>query len=387
MSDSDSSVSSDTEDRAVADAMVEKLLNNDHTLTNIDYCYDDVSEETIHRLVEALQNNVMVDWLSFTGCDLTVGSARAISDMFRINRRVRHLVLNNNSCMGAEGVVAIMEGLCENRKLQSIMLEDNDIGIAALRAITRMLQVNSTLQELSLGCNVLTNDETFADFARSFIANQSLVRLELGHCNLLACSVQHLFECIQGHPTLAHLDLTGNHLNADISESFGNLLRQNHSLRTISVTDNCLGSQTAAAVALALEENTTLQSLVMGNNGIDDEGALALSRSLPRMKGLYDLCLHHNDMTYKGCKALIAGMSRNQSLHSLSLGSRTLALTSAMKQEIQFYKRRNRIGWSTLDSSSLTWALWPHILAKLSSEPSMAYFFICQAPVVVSQAT
>lgn len=389
MSDSDSTDNSDVsfqEDSAVIDTKVERILNNDATLTNIDYCYDHVSEETLRRIVEALHNNVMVDWLAFTGCDLTVNSAKAIGQLFRRNRRIRHLVLSNNISMGSEGIIAIMEGLCENRQLRSIMMEDNGIGTTELRSISRMLRLNNTLEELSLGWNELPNDEHFVDFTLSLASNRSLVRLELGNCALASPSVQNLFESIQNHPTVTYLDLTGNRINSDISESFRKLLQHNRSLRSISVTGNSLGSRTAAAVATALEENTTLQSLVMGNNGIDDEGALALSRSLPRMTGLYDLSLHHNALTSKGGEALIAAMEMNRSLRSLSLGSQTFNLTPRMRQTITFYKQRNRIGWPTLESPSLTLALWPLILAKLSSKPRMAHFFICQAPTIVSHA-
>jgi Ran GTPase-activating protein (RanGAP) involved in mRNA processing and transport len=389
MSDNDSTDNSDVgslEDSAVIDTKVERILNNDATLTNIDYCYDHVSEETLRRLVEALYNNVMVDWLALTGCDLTMNSAKAIGQLFRRNRRISHLLLSNNSSMGSEGIIAIMEGLCENRKLRSIMMEDNGIGATELFSISHMLRLNNTLEELSLGWNELPNDEQFVDFTLSLASSRSLVRLELGNCALESRSVQNLFEHIKNHPTITYLDLTGNRINSDISESFGKLLRQNRSLRSISISNNSLGSRTAAAVALALEENTTLQSLVMGNNGIDDEGALALSRALPRLTGLYDLSLHNNTLTSKGGEALISAMELNRSLRSISLGSRTFVLTPRMRQMITFYKRRNRIGWPTLESPSLTLALWPLILAKLSSKPRMAHFFLCQVPTIISHS-
>lgn len=363
---------------------VEQLLSNDPLLTHIEFFYQAVSEGAICRLCDALHKNVMVDWLSLEGCDLSTESARAIGGMLRANRRLRHLVLNENKSMGPEGVVAIMEGLCENRKLQTVMLERVlSADLTELQAIGRMLEVNTTIQELSLGKNSF-EDELFREFSQSLTANQTLVRLELGYCDIAITDVDYFFGCIQDHRTLAHLDLTCNNLNIMVGESFSNLLRHNQSLKSISVTDNCLGPQGAAVLAQALEDNTTLESLVISRNGIGDEGALAFSRSLPRMRGLRDLYLVSNNMTTNGYNDIVAGMRDNRSLHSLRLGGNKEGVSFLIKKRIRFYERRNKLGWPMLEGSSLTSALLPNLLAKVSRDPSMIYFFLTQSPGFVS---
>jgi hypothetical protein len=367
------------------DTEIQQLLSNDPVLTHIEFFYQDVSEGAICCLCEALHNNLMVDWLSLEGCDLTTESARAIGQMLRVNRRIRHLVLNENKSMGPEGVVAIMEGLCQNRKLQTIMLERVlSVDLTELEAIGRMLQVNSTLRELSLGKNGFLGDR-FRDFARSLTLNQTIVRLELGYCDIPFDDVGYFFGCIRDHSTLAHLDLTCNHLNVQSGDDFSNLLRQNQSLKSISVTDNCLGPHGVAFLALALEENTTLESLVISRNGIGDEGAVALSRSLPKMKGLRDLYLVSNNMTSDGYNALCEGMKENRSLHSLRLGGNKEGVPFLIKKQLRYYERRNKVGWPILESSSLTSALFPILLGKISSEPSMLYFFLTQSPGLITK--
>jgi Leucine Rich repeat len=392
MSDSDWTDSSDVldqEDSAAVDDMVERILNNDVTLTKIAYCYDDgsCSEETPRRLVEALQNNVMVDWLLLVGCFDTVNLANALGQLLRTNRRIRHLVLSHYHSVGSEGIIAIMEGLCENRKLKSIDLRSNRLGATALYEISRMMRVNNTLENLNLGWNELPNDERFVDFTLSLASNRSLVRLDLDHCALASSSCQNLFECIQSHPTITHLELTGNRINSDISESLCELLRHNQSLRRLNLGSNHVGSRTAAAAALALEENVTLKTLCMANNGIDDEGACAFSRSLPRITGLHDLSMDANAFTLKGGEAMMAALESNRSLQAIGFERNAFVVTPKMKQKIAFYRRRNMIGWSTLESPSVTLALWPLIFARLSSEPHMIYFFLYQDPSIISPAT
>ena len=58
-----------------------------------------------------------------------------------------------------------------------------------------------------------------------------------------------------------------------------------------------------------------------------------------------------------------------------------------MQQEIDFYTRRNKIGWQPLESPTpFNEALWPHVLAKVSSDPSMLHFFLKEACAIVSNA-
>lgn len=360
----------------------EQLLSNDPHLTHIEFFYQDVTAEAIVRICEAMHRNFMVDWFMLEGCGLTLESAQAIGDMLRVNRRLRHLVLSENKSLGSAGIAAVMEGLCENKRVETIMLEDLSMETAAFEAIASMLKVNTTLKELSIGKNTI-HDVGFANFSDALRINRTLVRLELGYTDIACHEVQYLFECIQDHPTLAHLDLTCNLLRPELAESFSDLLRQNKSLKVISVADNCLGPETVMSLAPALEENTTLQSLVMSSNGIGEAGALAFSRSLPYMKGLRDLYLVSNNMTRKGYEAIVAAMQANTSLHSVRLGGGSgPVVPHSLKGKMRFYERRNKIAQKTLEKASD--GLWPHILGRLSKDPSMVYFFLAEAVGLVS---
>lgn len=191
---------------------------------------------------------------------------------------------------------------------------------------------------------------------------------------------------LEGHHSLEHLDLDGNLIEDDIAESFGKLLQSNMSLRSISISENNVGSRTAVAVAKALLINDSLLTLTMDENDIDDVGALAFSENLPLMKGLRELSLLGNTMTSVGGKALIAAMQQSRTFNSLGMQGSAFEFTPRMEQEIKFYKQRNKIGWRALECAPLQEPLWPHILAKVASDPCMLYFLINQSPDMVSQA-
>ena len=77
-------------------------------------------------------------------------------------------------------------------------------------------------------------------------------------------------------------------------------------------------------------------------------------------------------------------------LTSLTISSQRRAsafqLTPRIEEEIDFYKRRNEIGWLALECAPFKETLWAHILAKNASDPSMMYFLINQSPAVVLHA-
>lgn len=313
-------------------------------------------------------------------------SARAIGVMLESNCGLDYLCLNCNFTINADGIREIMRGLWSNTSLLRIGLPDSLQG-CQMGDFADMLDNNGTLQVLSLDGNTIVHDETFERFAASVANSQSLVRLELMHCDLETSGVRHLFDCLHGQHSLTHLDFESNSIDSGIAESIGKLLRHNTTLLNLCVHNNRVGSRTAVAVAAAMLENTTLLMLEMGDNEIDDEGILAFSRNIQMMKGLRNLDLSGNETTSKGGAALITAMRESRTLISLRISSLTFKCTPRMRQEIDFYARRNEIGWQALESSTpFNEALRPHVLAKVSSDPSMLYFFISEAATIVSHA-
>lgn len=364
----------------------QKMRENDPDISQIEYFYEVVSDETLRRICESLQDNTVVDWILMEGCSVTSKGCCALGEMLEKNHRLRHIVLNTNRNMGLEGITALMEGLAKNNKLETIMLEDVDFHGAkgSLTAVANALERNINLKEISMGRNNLGGDE-FKDFAFSLRNNKSLLSIELGQCQLRDTDVEILFESIEQHPSIVRVDLTGNLLTSDISESLARLLRRNTILQDIAITTNALGPVGAENIAVALETNQTLKKLIMGRNEIGEAGAKAFGRSLPKMRGLRELFLASNNLAAEALEAITVGMKNNTSLHSIRLGNGDggTPIPPDIMKKVKFYERRNKLGWSTLNQSKTTLpsGLWAEILGKLGSEedPSMLHFFLTEA--------
>lgn len=335
-------------------ALVAMIRDNEPEITVLDITnLDTISEGNMCRLAAALENNTSVQ--SLTCCEtLTEVSARAIGEMLQNNRGLQFLVLNGNGAMGHVGFYAIMRGLAKNKTLISISLDNAMCCCGAdINNVSYVLQKNSSLRHLCLGRNSLAQGRGgFAIFCTLLAKNQCLVRLELNDCQLDTFGVVLLFGMLETHRVLEHLDVSENQINDDIAESFGELLRCNMHLKSISISENNVGARTAGVVANALLNNTSLLTLEMDSNDIDDNGALAFSQNLPLMRGLRELSLEYNKMTYVGGRALIAAMKNSRTLTSLRIqglvGPSASHFAPSMEQEIDFYSRRNEIGWRAL---------------------------------------
>jgi len=364
------------------DERCRRLRENHPSIIQLEYFYEDVPTEDLTRLCESLHNNTVVDWILMEGCGVTTPGCHALGDMLRINRHMRHIVLNSNKEMGLDGITALMQGLSENNKLETMMLEDVKFSEfpGSLKAVGKALERNCCLKELTLGRNNLGGDE-FKEFARSLRNNKSLESIELNQCQLTNADVEVLLHSIENHPTLARVDLTENLLTSGISEPLAKLLRRNNILEDLAVTTNALGPLGAEKVASAMETNETLKKLIMGRNEIGEEGAKAFGKSLPNILGLRELFLASNNLSVEALEAVSEGMRDNISLHSIRLGNGDggTPIPPEIKKKIQFYQRRNKFGWSTLNQTrrNLPSGLWAEILGKVSREddPSMLHFF------------
>jgi len=364
----------------------QKMRENDPFIADINYFYEVVSDGTLRRICDSLQNNTVVDWILMEGCSVTPIGCCALGEMLGKNRRLRHIVLNANRNMGLEGITALMEGLAKNERLETIMLEDVDFEAAegSLKAVAGALERNRTLKEISMGRNTLGGVE-FREFAQSLRNNKSLLSIELNKCQLTNADVEVLFQSIENHPTLIRVNLADNLLTSEISESLARLLRRNNILQDIELTTNALGRTGAQKMALALETNETLKKLIMGRNEIGEAGARAFGKSLPKMRGLRELFLASNNLSVEALEAIAEGMKDNTSLHSIRLGNGDggTPIPPEIMHNVKFYERRNKLGWSTLNQSrtALPSGLWAEIMGKLGSEedPSMLHFFLKEA--------
>ncbi|MGB6976807.1 MAG: hypothetical protein WBE18_05065 [Gammaproteobacteria bacterium] len=124
--------------------ILQRLRDNDTTLTELDIREKNLENGDIRQLAEALKNNTTLTTLNLSLNEIDAEGAIAIAESLKINSTLTTLNLGANK-IGAEGAIAIAESLKINSTLTSFFMYENQIGNPGAIAIAETLKTNTTL--------------------------------------------------------------------------------------------------------------------------------------------------------------------------------------------------------------------------------------------------
>ena len=169
---------------AIAQFILEKILNNDWGLATLDLSQQNLEDDDILKLAESLKHNNTVTTLN----------------------------LSHNR-IGSEGARALAKALQVNSTLTDLRLGHNEIGDAGGRALGEALLVNSTLTNLELNHNPI-DKRGMIGLAEGLKANKTLENLDLSNNNANLPAGHYLNEALKVNTTLVSLDFSGNQLES-----------------------------------------------------------------------------------------------------------------------------------------------------------------------------
>ena len=226
--------------------------------------------------------------------------------------------------VGAAGGRAIFECLRRNKHIQSLDMEDNQLGLGkhgcgadggaggadggvggadggvggadggaggadgatALQAICNCLRENEKLTHLDLSYNHLAA-RGCAELASSLISNASLVELSLRGNGAGDATANALAAVARAHDatawTIAKLDLSDNRIGASGGGALGDLLTVAESLTQLDLSWNALRGAGCRKLMEGLRSSRIVR-LNVAWNGIGDLGATEIGRALARCK-------------------------------------------------------------------------------------------------------
>eukprot|EP00985_Skeletonema_marinoi_P029982 scaffold29926_cov138-Skeletonema_marinoi.AAC.4 len=248
-----------------------RLLTNDATLPHLDLRDNNIDDEGLVVLADALKENTTLTTLDLAENEIEKEGAIALADALKVNTTLTTLDLERNEIrwihkkerMGDEGAIALADALKENTTLTTLGLKNNEIGNEGAIALADALKVNTTL-------------------------------------------------------TTLHLGLKHNHIGNEGAIALADALKENTALTTLGLERNEIGKEGAIALADALKKNATLTTLNLERNQIDKEGAIALADALKENTTLTTLNLDNNDIGNEGAHAkinILSIISRNGVFH------------------------------------------------------------------------
>lgn len=314
--------------------IIERLQDNDRTLTSLDLSHYHFSHEKID------------------GARATI-----LANLLKYNTTVTTLNLSNN-WIDAEGAIALADALWHNTTLTSLNLMNNPIRAAGANSLSFALKENSTLTSLNL-YNTQIGSEGAKALADALNENNTLTSLNLGSNNI------HI-GWVNNNSGLANI-------NYQCANALGEALAVNKSLKTLVLSNNNISDVGAEALATALKVNSTLTCLSLHECEISGIGANKLAVALMHNTSLTSLNLGRNPITSTGVTALAEALKVNTTLTSLSISftclkAQDVAILTDALDENSTLRKFDLI----CEAPQLNQNNFPHIKRKLAIN-SLAY--------------
>lgn len=183
-----------------------ELIKNRTSLTDLNHAYNEISEEQLDQLTEALQASVSLRKLNLCFNDFKSGAAftrfaRALSH----NTVLESLNLNRNK-IGTDGATALSRALRHNTTLTNLYLAMCQIPRVGVSSLLDLVKENTTLQSLNLyGCKLWADHLPL--LSQALIENSSLTDIALEISSLEKTDVPSFAGWTDANTTLTTLYL------------------------------------------------------------------------------------------------------------------------------------------------------------------------------------
>ena len=267
----------------------------------------------LQAICVGLTSNTSLAYLNLSWCELTatVESGRALTDMLQTNTTLKSLKLDYNDVISNEGAVYLAQGLAQNRGLETLSIAWCGISTAVVE-LAEALKTNKCLLSLYISRNKDVG-ERFVHIVRSLQVNSTLRDLRAWDCGIARTAIVDIVGS-----SLESLDLSVNPIGDDGAEHIAQLVTNSRSLYQLNLEECGIGDRGVECLASSLEGNTSLEILHIRGNMFTDTGLLALGRSLKRNKALKTLNVAGCG-TPDGQKQFVLSLCENEHLAYLGL--------------------------------------------------------------------
>ena len=223
------------------------------------------SGDELGKVVESLREHPSVQELSFQWCDLRVEGMARVAGLVGAGSRVRALDLRGNN-LGPEGCKTLGAALRENSSVETLHLEENEIGSLGAAYV----------------CHVLFGREGSVALKNIFLDSNYI-----GDNGALAAATT-LEKCGRG---IVQLSLRDNGIHAKCGSKIAAAALKSDSLTYLDLESNFLTDEGALQFAIVIERNARLKYLNLANNGIREVGGEKIGQALMRESSLLSLDL------------------------------------------------------------------------------------------------
>ncbi|XP_078379483.1 uncharacterized protein LOC144662531 isoform X1 [Oculina patagonica] len=328
-------VSAQCEETAVAlMASITAQVNNHESLDSVDVALDCISEcksenSAVHvTLFQVFLSHFELKkiWIRHK---FILGDAEAssLAEAIKVNTTMTELSLGENY-ISDTGVAFLAEAIKVNSTMTRLSLGGNYISNIGVAFLAEAIKVNETLSEFSLRTHSV-DDAGATSIAEAIKVNKTLSELHLGNNYIGDAGAASLAEAIKVNKTLSNLQLGCNNVGATGAMYLAEAIKVNETLSELNLCFNSIGDTGTTFLAAAMKVNTSLTKLDLWKNKISDRGATLLAEALKVNKTLSVLHLWHNDIGDAGATSLADAIKINTTLTTLGLWDNVIAVAGA----------------------------------------------------------
>lgn len=244
-----------------------------------------VNDECMHNIKniisarQVIYLNLASNQISTEGLKIIQHEVIASKTLKYLNLGVSEGSFRVNNFSGDGGII-IARILLNNESIETLILQENQLGEDAGDKIGAALIQNKTLKKLVLSDNKIKNKG-----ARSIIENGT---------------------------SLVSLDLSENDINPEVCYDLKNLMIYSKYLREVIWNGNFIGIKGINFIVDALKQGSKLKSLSLRNTSIGKAGIQTLAKGLYKNEYLKILDLGSNSMTYESFITLCDSLNNNK---------------------------------------------------------------------------
>ena len=253
---------------------------------------------------------------------ITASKAQVLFDGLKMNKSIDFLELNGCKQMftNSAAVVALEEMLCTNSTLCSLHLKNCQISTMVAGSLSKALQVNNSLTDLTLH-----GVEEGVSTVLSSLATSSCT---IDTLSLQGCHISNTDEpsitAILARNTLKCLDLTSNYLGPEAAINLFSTLKENTSLEKLVLSgskslDESDTEALPAAMEAALSKNHTLKVLKLDECSLPHPVVEAVATSLTKGSRLEVIDMAQSKVSVYGVRKLFVALQSNITLTKLTL--------------------------------------------------------------------
>lgn len=251
--------------------------------------------------------------------------AKALTGLLNSARRVDSLIMNDTE-LGDQNALMLLKSIKTNVIFRNLNFARTGLTDGFFFPLALIIQGHPSLADLDLAGNSISDDGC-VKLVEGIRASRSVVRLNLTSTKVRSHSIKRLLDIIGARGRPNHFEVANTKLSFKTALKIASLLQlgtQQNNLFYLDVHNTNLTKKGAIAIAASLENNKSLETLAIGSNELDKDFMIILARSLKNNNKLKMLSLRGSHLGSDGYEALAQILRFNGCLVEVDVSSNSI---------------------------------------------------------------